>query len=124
MHIAIPIVGVVLLLMIALPYTQPVVEEQDHNDNFKPTADPVQDLLDYRPNQPSPVDLQNGQFIEAGREVDETPSSSSLAKSCQLIRSSRLEDTSMFKARLDQQGDTNGQTLHRLLKLHLDIHHH
>ena len=61
MHIAIPIVGVVILLMIALPYTQPVVEEQDHNDNFKPTADPVQDLLDYRPNQPSPVDLQNGQ---------------------------------------------------------------
>ena len=64
------------------------------------------------------VDLQNGQFIKAGREVDETPNSSSLAKSCQFIRSSRLEDNNMFKTRLDQQGDANGQTLHRLLKLY------
>jgi hypothetical protein len=61
MHIAILIIIIAIILIVILPYTQPVVEEQHDKDTFTPTADPTQDLLDYRPNQPSPVDLQNTQ---------------------------------------------------------------
>ena len=42
-------------------------------DSFQSTADPVQELLDYRPNQPSPVDLLNTQPYHLLNDVMEQP---------------------------------------------------
>ena len=62
MHIA--VIGILILLGIiafTLPIQPRIVEEQSDKDAFQPTADPAQDILDYLPNQPSPVDLENSQ---------------------------------------------------------------
>ena len=62
MHIA--VIGILILLGViafTLPIQPRIVEEQSDKDTFQPTADPAQDILDYLPNQPSPVDLENSQ---------------------------------------------------------------
>ena len=62
MHIA--VIGILILLGViafTLPLKPVVIEEQSDKDAFQPTADPAQDILDYLPNQPSPVDLENSQ---------------------------------------------------------------
>jgi len=66
------------------------------------------------------VDLQKGHFSSVvGREFDVVVKPSSFNKTCQLIRSIKVEEVViMVNARFDQQGDTNGQTLHRLVKLY------
>ena len=62
MNIAIIIVLILLgVIAFMLPLKPVVIEEQSDKDAFQPTADPAQDILDYLPNQPSPVDLQNSQ---------------------------------------------------------------
>jgi hypothetical protein len=62
MHIAIIVILVLLgVIAFTLPSKPIVIEEQSNVDAFQPTADPAQDILDYLPNQPSPVDLQNSQ---------------------------------------------------------------
>lgn len=56
------LIGIIAVSSIlALTQSPSVIVKQVDSDHFNPTADPNQDLLDYRPNQPSPVDLQNTQ---------------------------------------------------------------
>ena len=61
MNIALLFVGL-SVLFVALYVTQPKkkVKVVD-SDSFKQTADPEQMIMDYRPNQPSPVELYNTQ---------------------------------------------------------------
>jgi len=54
------ILGIALLSALYVSFPKPPVKEVD-SDHFKQTADPNQTILDYRPNQPSPVDLYNSQ---------------------------------------------------------------
>jgi len=62
MHIAVICILILLgVIAFTLPIQPRIVEEQSDKDAFQPTANPAQDILDYLPNQPSPVDLQNTQ---------------------------------------------------------------
>ena len=61
MYIAIIVLIILAMTAFILPSKPVIIEEQSNIDAFQPTADPAQDILDYLPNQPSPVDLQNSQ---------------------------------------------------------------
>ena len=61
MNIALLFVGLATLFVaLYMTYPEKKVKVVD-SDSFKHTADPVQMIMDYRPNQPSPVDLYNTQ---------------------------------------------------------------
>jgi hypothetical protein len=106
MHIAILIIIIAIILIVILPYTQPVVEEQHDKDTFKPTADPTQDLLDYRPNQPSPVDLQNTQPYHLLSDIMEQPRIKE-SVSCVNSRSCYATD---FERTIEKTGNYRQQT--------------
>ena len=50
---------VLVIIAMCLPVSEPLREIE--HESIQPTTDATQELLDYRPNQPSPVDLQNTQ---------------------------------------------------------------
>jgi hypothetical protein len=58
MHITIILVIVLALIVLLLPVSEPMKQVDVKLDA---SSDPNQDILDYRPNQPSPVDLDNTQ---------------------------------------------------------------
>lgn len=58
MHIAIILVIVLALIALLLPVSEPMKQVDVKLDA---SADSNQDIMDYRPNQPSPVDLDNTQ---------------------------------------------------------------
>ena len=58
MHIAIILVIILALIALLLPVSEPMKQV---DVNLDVSSDPNQDILDYRPNQPSPVDLDNTQ---------------------------------------------------------------
>ena len=61
MNIALLFISFLLLIgALYVSYPVPKAREVD-SDHFKQTADPNQAILDYRPNQPSPVELYNSQ---------------------------------------------------------------
>jgi hypothetical protein len=60
MNVAVVIIVLCLVIIACfLPYDH--VQPDIPSDSFQPTANPTQDIVDYQPNQPSPVDLYNGQ---------------------------------------------------------------
>jgi len=73
MNIALLFVGL-SVLFVALYLTQPKkkVKVVD-SDSFKQTANPEQMIMDYRPNQPSPVDLYNTQPYHLLNDIMEQP---------------------------------------------------
>ena len=58
MHIVIILVIVLALIAFLLPVSEPMKQVDVKLDA---SADSNQDIMDYRPNQPSPVDLDNTQ---------------------------------------------------------------
>ena len=73
MYIAIIILIILAMTAFILPSKPVIIEEQTSVDAFQPTADPAQDILDYLPNQPSPVDLQNSQPYHLLSDIMEQP---------------------------------------------------
>jgi hypothetical protein len=74
MNVAIIILLVVLaIIACCLPSASSSAIEPVGHDSFQPTADPVQEILDYRPNQPSPVDLLNTQPYHLLSDIMEQP---------------------------------------------------
>jgi len=104
MNIALIIIIVILLCVImCLPVSEPMKPVQT---DIQPTADPVQDLLDYRPNQPSPVDLQNTQPYHLLSDIMEQPRVKE-SLSCVNSRSCYATD---FQRTIEKTGNYNQMT--------------
>ena len=104
MNIALIIIVIILLCVImCLPVSEPMKPLQT---DIQPTADPVQDLLDYRPNQPSPVDLQNSQPYHLLNDIMEQPRVKE-ALSCVNSRSCYATD---FQRTIEKTGNYNQMT--------------
>jgi hypothetical protein len=84
----------------------PVVVTTVDSDHFNPTADPNQDLLDYRPNQPSPVDLENTQPYHLLSDYMEQPRVKE-SLSCVNSRSCYATD---FQRTIEKTGNYNQLT--------------
>lgn len=65
---------VIIALFFMLYFSKPVEELKEvPSDHFKETADPTEPILDYKPNQPSPVDLHNTQPYHLLNDVMDQP---------------------------------------------------
>jgi len=69
---------ILLLVLVGIAAVLPVREQLDtvkrvENDDLHPSADSNQDLLDYRPNQPSPIDLHNTQPYHLLSDIMQEP---------------------------------------------------
>jgi len=73
MQIALLLAGIVILF-VGLYFSKPVeVLKEVPSDHFKESANPMQPILDYKPNQPSPVDLYNTQPYHLLGDMMEPP---------------------------------------------------
>jgi len=105
----IAVIGILILLGViafTLPLNPVVIEEQSDKDAFQPTADPAQDILDYLPNQPSPVDLHNSQPYHLLSDIMGEPRVKE-SISCVNSRSCYATD---FERTIEKTGNYNQQT--------------
>ena len=103
MHIAILLVAALALIALFLPVSEPMKQVDVKLDA---SADPNQDILDYRPNQPSPVDLDNSQPYHLLSDIMGQPRVKE-ALSCVDSRSCYATD---FQRTIEKTGNYNQQT--------------
>jgi hypothetical protein len=102
---------ILLLVLVGVAAVLPVREQLDtvkriENDELHPSADSNQDLLDYRPNQPSPVDLHNTQPYHLLSDIMQEPRVKE-SLSCVNSRSCYATD---FQRSIEKTGNYNQLT--------------